>query len=114
MRHSDVFNGYIMPRMRFPQYDWDNQSDDVPSDPAGSMEDCRDLCVANEECGQYRFDTLEGNCTTLESARLGEAKLGSGIYSDWIFERIEAWRDKQPDCEDETFIWPEDISERTS
>ena len=72
-----------------------------------SMDDCKNLCVEDDNCLQYLFDTESLQCQTLDSVRFGEAATGSGLYSDWIFERVERWRDNLPPCHGKSFPRPE-------
>ena len=104
LRYSDVFSDFILPRMRFPRYDWDNQCD-IVKENVETVEDCENECMMDHACMQYMFNTNLPECKTLNSARLGEASLGSGLYSNWMFDRVEQWRDSQPDCDGESFIY---------
>lgn len=55
-------------------------------------------------CMQYMFDPNLYQCKISHDAIFGEANEGSGIFSEWIFERIEQWRNDQPPCDDESFL----------
>lgn len=90
--------------MRLPRYDWDNQCD-IIQENVGTMEDCKNVCIADHACVQYMFDENLLECKTLNTARLGEASLSSGLYSEWIFDRVEQWRNNQPPCDGESFIY---------
>jgi hypothetical protein len=58
---------------------------------------------------QFSFNFTGQVCKTLDSARVGEASgFASGLYSDWMFERIEQWRNNEPPCEGEWFLYYED------
>lgn len=96
-----------MPRMRFPQDDWDNQSTEVLED-ARTQDACRAACEGDHACVQWMFDSTTETCKVADNPRLGEASLGSGIHAEWIFNRVERWRDALPACHGETFITPEE------
>lgn len=99
-----------MPRMRFARTDWDNQSNKLKKD-VNTLEACKQACIDESSCMQYSFDGRAGECKTGATIKTGEASLGSGIYSDWIFDRIERWRDNQPDCYGESFLYYGDVDE---
>jgi hypothetical protein len=109
IKHADVFNDYVMPRIRLPQEDWDNQGKTVEKD-AQTWDACEDACVADDRCMQFSFNATANECKTLDSVRLGEAAgWRSGIKSDWLFDRIEKWRNEQPPCDGEWFLFDEDF-----
>ena len=64
--------------------------------------------MEDDGCVQYMFNSSSTECRTLDDVRFGEASLGSGLYSDWIFDRVEEWRDDLPACHGESFILPDD------
>lgn len=90
--------------MRFQRYDWDNQCL-IPKGTFDVADQCKEECMLDEACLQYIFDSNRKECNISHDARFGESSPGSGLYSDWIFERVEQWRDEQPVCDDETFIY---------
>lgn len=92
-----------MPRMRFPREDWDNYCD-IPWPQATTREACRQACYNDLECKQYQFDSELKECKIAFVPLYGEANLGSGMYSEWLFDRIEKWRDDQPACVRESFL----------
>lgn len=51
LRHRDMFNLYVLPRMASPslQMDWDNHSNDDQG-PTASLESCREICQADNSC----------------------------------------------------------------
>lgn len=88
-----------------PREDWDNQSTNIISDVT-TIEDCKTACLDDEECLQYMFNVSSQECKTMDTVRLGEVSVGSGLYSDWIFERLERWRDELPPCYGDMFVNP--------
>jgi hypothetical protein len=96
--------------MRFHQEDWDNYCD-INRTEAKTFEACKQACIDDGECKQYRFDPAESECKIAFVPIYGEANLGSGMSSSWMFDRIEAWRDKQPACVKESFLYYGDIDE---
>jgi hypothetical protein len=100
---GDVFNNLMLPRMRFPQEDWDNYCD-ISRPAATTLEECKQACVDDNECKQYRFDPDESECKIAFVPIYGEANLGSGMYSEWMFDRTEAWRNRQRPCVKESFL----------
>ena len=69
-----------------------------------TVDDCKDVCIDDPACVQYMFDASQQECKIAHDAAFGEASQGSGLFSEWIFDRIEQWRDEQPPCEDEFFL----------
>lgn len=94
----------MMPRMRFPRNDWDNQCS-ITKEDVDSAEDCKDACIEETSCMQYMFDPNLQQCKISHDAIFGEASEGSGLFSEWLFDRIEQWRDDQPPCDDESFLY---------
>ena len=92
--------------MRFPRNDWDNQCSIFKKD-VNTVDGCKTACIDDDGCMQYMFDPKLSECKTSNGPKYGEASLGSGLYSDWIFDRIEKWRDNQPSCLGESFslLW---------
>lgn len=108
LRQKDVFNNLILPRMRIPREHWDNYCDQVRSE-ATTLEECRQTCLDHEACLQYQFDPNLPQCRIAWVPLYGEPKLGSGMYSEWLFDRIEEWRDSQPVCETGSFLYYGDV-----
>ncbi|KAK5137125.1 hypothetical protein LTR08_000630 [Meristemomyces frigidus] len=94
LRHSDVFNQYIMPRMEEPREDWDNESgQDVGV--AGTLDTCRSWCETSADCVQYALDA-DGRCRHFDLPRLGKA--APGVRSGWLVNRIEQLAASIPPC----------------
>lgn len=89
--------------MRFPRNDWDNQCS-ITKEGVDNVEDCKYACMEETSCMQYMFDPNLQQCKISHDAIFGEANEGSGVFSEWIFERIEQWRDDQPPCDGEFFL----------
>ena len=95
LRHKDIFEHYIMPRMMFPRDDWDNLSESN-EEAVGSFEECRARCEAQPECRQYSIDA-EGRCRNRVDPRLGMA--ADGVRSGWVEDRIKAFPESMAPCE---------------
>lgn len=100
----------ILPRVRLPRDDWDNQSNLVIEDVA-TIGECRQVCSEDEACLQFSFDTESLICSTSHSITYGEARLGSGLYSEWMFDRVEEWRNSQRACTEESYLYYGDADE---
>ncbi|KAF2720401.1 glycosyltransferase family 31 protein [Polychaeton citri CBS 116435] len=85
MRHSDVFQNYIIPRIQSPRLGWDNESGDEAG-IAADFDTCRSWCEANKDCVQYSYDS-ESRCWQFHLPRLG--KYAPGKQSGWLVDRIE-------------------------
>ena len=88
-----------MPQMTDVRTDWDNLNDNDVGD-AASVEECRAACEANSTCRQYSYDQ-SGQCKTRINPRLG--KPAKGVISGWIEDRIVAFANEMPPCENEGF-----------
>lgn len=100
---GDVFNNIMMPRMRFPREDWDNYCDTYR--PQATTEDmCRQACLDDRACKQFQFDPTLSICKIAFVPLYGEPSLGSSLHSEWLFDRIEKWRDDQRPCVRESFL----------
>ncbi|KAF2719055.1 glycosyltransferase family 31 protein [Polychaeton citri CBS 116435] len=100
LRHKDVFEQYIMPRIKSPKSDWDNES----SETVGQLEspaDCEKECLQRASCVQYAFQS-DGNCTISSGPYLGEPR--DGTQSGWIFEKFENFTTSMAPCNDESWI----------
>lgn len=94
--------------MRLPLDDWDNYSN-IPKPDATTLEDCKQTCIDDRACKQFQFDQEALQCKIAFVPLYGEASLGSGMYSEWLFDRIEKWRDAQLPCVRESFLQHGDI-----
>lgn len=94
LRHGDVFTDLIMPQMMAPRSGWENLSDHEEG-TFGSVDECRELCVARRECRQYSFDQ-DGVCRTNVEPRLGRA--GQGVMSGWVEDRIREYQQGMEPC----------------
>lgn len=110
LRLADVFNNVILPRIRFPRTNWDNQSKQLRKDVV-TLEDCKSTCIEDETCVQYSFNSLDSVCRTANGPKYGEANLDTEIYSEWMFDRVEQWRNGQPSCVGEGFLYYGDVDE---
>jgi hypothetical protein len=101
LRHGDVFTDLLMPQMMAPRADWENLSENEEQGTLASVDECRAVCVAKEECRQYSFDA-DGVCRTNVEPRLGRA--GRNVTSGWIEERIIEFQRGMEPCPDGS--WP--------
>lgn len=95
LSHREVFEHFILPRMKDVQTDWDNQSDSILG-TAGSLEECRSRCEETRGCLQYAFYE-DGRCGHFELPRLGAAS--NGLTSGWFVDRIQRFMSELPSCE---------------
>jgi hypothetical protein len=100
LHHRDVYREYVLPRVRQSRWDWDNHCD-VDQGPVRSLNECRTICEAIEECVQYSF-TNEMRCMTTSIPNAGE--WSRGFDSGWIYERMKRFHDKQDRCHGEEWI----------
>lgn len=91
--------------MRFVRDDWNNECS-ILKEGVDTFEDCEASCTDDEDCLQYAFDIHLLQCKTLNTVRLGEAAIESGLRSGWLFDRVEQWRNRLPPCHGESFIYP--------
>lgn len=111
LKHSDVFNEYILPRLTIRSGkvdDWDNLSSrfDPMGIEAGNVEECMGVCVEREHCVQYSF--FEGRCRFSDVPRMGEAK--TGVQSRWLLAKVQKWAEGMKRCEgDETWESPKGL-----
>lgn len=99
LRHKDIFKDYVMPQLTGVRTDWDNLND-LDEGDATSIEECQAACERNSTCRQYSYDQ-SGRCKTRINPRLG--KPTKGVISGWIEERIAAFANEMPPCENEGF-----------
>jgi hypothetical protein len=102
IRHKDIFMDHVMPQMTGVRTDWDNLSDnDEGNANATSVDECRAVCERNSTCRQYSYDQSSGRCRTRVNPRLGIAT--KGVISGWLEDRIAAFANEMPACEEEGF-----------
>ena len=100
LRHKDVFDQYILPRMSAPRGDWDDESDNDEGN-VDSVEACRAKCEATADCKQFAIHD-DGGCKTRVDPRLG--KPVAGVKSEWLRDRtLQFVRDMAP-CGDEGWM----------
>lgn len=91
LKHSDVFNEYILPRLTIRSGkvdDWDNLSGELREGvEAGNVEECMKICVEREKCVQYSFG--EGRCMFSDIPKMGEAR--NGWQSRWLLAKVQKW-----------------------
>lgn len=96
-----------MPQIQTPQSGWDNASEDEQE--AADLPGCIELCNANPECLQYRFDLQASKCATSKNPRLGQKTPQSPDYvSGWLYHRMEAWQKARPECNEDLWITSND------
>ena len=102
LRHKDMFDQYIMPRMsENPRSDWDNESDGEETE-VHSLEHCQASCQQDLNCRQYSFEEKSGICKTRKDPRLGIAK--EGFRSGWVLDRMAEFREGMAPCHDEGWL----------
>ncbi|KAF2159490.1 glycosyltransferase family 31 protein [Zasmidium cellare ATCC 36951] len=94
LRHKDVFDGYVLPRISKARLDWYNHADEDRG-PVPSLEVCADICEADAACLQYALST-DFRCLSSSKPNLGE--YSRGMESGWMVNRIEKWADKMEPC----------------
>ncbi|KAK4506064.1 hypothetical protein PRZ48_004029 [Zasmidium cellare] len=97
--HRDIFTSFILPRLIIRSGrvdDWDNSSQDNAT-PAGNVDACTGICVADPECVQYSFEKDKGMCRFSGTSRLGEGR--SGVESRWLLARVKRWGEGMGGCE---------------
>ncbi|GIZ36719.1 hypothetical protein CKM354_000018600 [Cercospora kikuchii] len=98
IRHSDVFNSYIMPRLLIRSGrvdDWDNLSGNFSNGtPAESVDQCREMCVGRMECVQFAFSN--GTCEFSPIPKMGIHR--RGVRSRWMLARAKDFADKMEAC----------------
>jgi hypothetical protein len=99
LRHRDIFTDHVMPQMTGVRTDWDNLNESYEGN-ATSIEECQAACEKNSTCKQYSYDQ-SGRCRTRINPRLG--KSAKGVISGWIEDRVAAFANEMPPCEDEGF-----------
>jgi hypothetical protein len=111
VRHRDVFEKYIVPRLKSRIEGWDNLSLDGEVADVGSMEECETMCQGKTRCFQWSY--AGGRCSTSEEIRYGnEADRlcveysvaaskcvrwheGSGIVqSGWMLDRVPQYMEE--------------------
>ncbi|KAI1869272.1 uncharacterized protein JN550_005902 [Neoarthrinium moseri] len=129
LRVKDVFHEFVKPRLQEKREDWDNLSEDwFYFDPEErndhttrqknrrkkdrltdlekvahkSYEDCSKMCDSKEECFQFRFEY--GVCSYGKDVVIGNPRKKSKDekrrwMSGWKVERVEAWLEKNDNCE---------------
>lgn len=100
LRHKDIFQKYIMPRMKEIATDWDNEND-ADEGLGLSMEECEARCQASSVCLQWSLEANGGLCKTRQDPGLGKAK--QNVTSGWMYDRIVKFAD-QPPCKNEGWI----------
>lgn len=100
LRHKDMFDQYILPRMITDLDDWDNESDGDESEEK-SFEDCRARCEVTSDCKQYSLSS-DGICRLRVDPRFGKAYLGS--RSGWLYDRLLQFERDMPPCGDEGWM----------
>lgn len=88
-----------MPQMTGVRTEWDNLNDGDEGN-ATSIDDCRAACERNSTCRQYSYDQ-SGRCKTRINPRLG--KPAKGVTSGWLEDRVAAFANEMPPCEQEGF-----------
>ena len=101
MRHSDMFKDYLIPRMRAPKFEWDNDSKQNVAE-IGSFEDCRTRCHQDGGCLQYSYKPETKMCAMSYWPKLGTE--GKSVRSGWILDRMWGLADKMPACGDEGWL----------
>ena len=89
-----------MPQMTGVRIDWDNLNDNDEGIDATSIDECRTVCERNSTCRQYSYDQ-SGRCKTRINPRLGIAT--KGVTSGWFEDRVAAFANEMPPCEQEGF-----------
>ncbi|KAK9597027.1 hypothetical protein V6Z92_003484 [Aspergillus fumigatus] len=94
-------------RMRVQQDDWDNLADVPVALDNPSMEACRDQCLSQDTCFQWRYSKDECHVST-QSFKIGTKRLPEyhrRWFSGWNVARIQKWRDEHP-CEKPAWVKP--------
>lgn len=103
IRHSDVFQDFIMPRMKVPREDWDNKCTEEQVG-ATTLKSCVQVCEEDSACLQYLFSEKTQKCMTSRDPQLGQRAPQGGLQSGWMFDRIERWKDARPACDEPRWI----------
>ncbi|KAF2858408.1 glycosyltransferase family 31 protein [Piedraia hortae CBS 480.64] len=105
VRHHNVFNDYILPRIASGSEqkpfmsDWNNLSPDLIPHVKNVIE-CREKCENEPNCVQFVF--YENQCKHSTAPLLGEG--ARGARSGWLLDRVERFRDSRDQCKDELWI----------
>lgn len=96
IKHSDVFQEFISPRLiiRGGKVDvWDNLSDGDGLEK-GSVEECTQICVERPRCVQWSYKN--GQCYFSEKPRMGVRK--TGVQSRWLLARLQKFGYDMEEC----------------
>ena len=127
LRHKDMFENYVMPRIATELEDWDNYSnereysetpfqlaEDTPEEKPLSTEaegisyksvaNCRALCESQSDCVQYNYSP--GNCRVSSTIKLGQQTetKSAGMRSGWLIDRVVSFARNMEPCETEDWI----------
>jgi hypothetical protein len=69
LRHRDVFEHYVVPRLEAQREGWDNLCLDPQPVHVESVEECREVCRRESMCLQYSF--AGGKCSVSKQVRYG-------------------------------------------
>ena len=82
---------------------WNNQSpDNIDVEFPVTPEDCEDACRINPACVQYMYNNQ--TCKTSNVVRLGEVDKSQNFTSGWLVDRIEKFKQKLGDCEEDWIV----------
>jgi hypothetical protein len=98
-----MFKQYIIPKMRAPKMDWNNDSD-MNETEMDNFEDCRTKCHSDGDCVQYSYKPESRSCKMSYWPKLGMEAPGTGVRSGWILDRMWNLADNMPACSDEGFL----------
>jgi len=101
IRHREIFREYVLPRTGEARRGRDNFSGD-DGGLVGSLEECREVCEADEACLQFMLDS-GGRCFTSARPSMGKAS-SSGRVSGWVQERMVRYYEEAEACGGEGWI----------
>ena len=99
--HQDVFRQHVLPNIMEDKENWTNLSPGlVPYSNRENLtlEGCRALCEAKEDCLQYALGPI--GCSLATRVIMGSR--AQGIKSGWMLGRIEDWMDNVKSCQGKT------------
>lgn len=95
LRHRDLLEQYVLPRIQRPRPTWDNRSGDLRNSDTTSLMECESLCEQDADCLQYAMQP-NGHCKTASTAVLGQPS--DTVESGWMIRRIQKLLDNSAAC----------------
>ncbi|RAL10950.1 uncharacterized protein BO97DRAFT_478820 [Aspergillus homomorphus CBS 101889] len=104
MVYRDVFWRIVWGQIQSVKQGWDNLAADEDLGRAGSVDECREMCVHEALCLAYRFAPADETCWSGRGMQLG--KKAEGFTSGWMTHRIQAVAESLGQCDEISWWFP--------